>query len=256
MMYRALIIPFLFSILYGCAQKSEKLIGIIVELKYPIMDTVINNRWEVRDYGLNFTRMYFYNDLIMIQPSYTLNTIEMVNGVVINETPEVRVFKTFVYSNNFQKCIMYDSNSIKSARIVKKDSVQTAEWIFKDIPDEIFKGSHFQLISSQKSKKGNLTELYSIVNKTDTTTKGSCRLVFSNNEMESIPYHLSKSNDKRKKMRMTEFSVIINASDSSNGHLPINSMEISYKLSELKVANEQELKQMFEFAKMNMGIKN
>lgn len=252
MLNRILSVLFLLSY-YSCVQSQRGLRGVIIEMKFPRVDTVVDNKWTVSDYNLNFTRVYYYSDLVIIQPSYISNNVEMVNGAVVKETKEVQLYKTFVFSKELQTGILIDSNNVKTARFVSKDSVQKAEWVFKDIPSEIFKENYNFLILSQIEKDGKEIEFYSLVNKADSSITGTLKFVFSRNSLiEPLPYHLSQIIEQKKKMRMIEFVLTINEKKFNNGQPSVGKMEIPYKLLELKIGNRSELISIFEFAKIKM----
>jgi hypothetical protein len=237
----------------SCAQTQGSLRGVVIEMKFPKVDTVVDNKWAVSDYNLNFTRVYYYSDLVMIQPSYISNNVEMINGVVVKETKEVQLYKTFVFSKELQTGILIDSNNVKTARLVNKDSVQKVEWVFKDIPSEILKENYIFLTSSQNEKDGKEIEFYSLVNKADSSVTGTLKFVFSRNSLiEPLPYHLSQTIEQKKKMRKIEIVLTINERNFNNGQPSLGKMEIPYKLFELKIGNRSELISIFEFAKLKM----
>lgn len=224
----------------------------MVEKKIPVLDTLINDQWDVREYVPVYTKIFFYKNQTMIQSSFLFKTIEMVNGVESKRSPSVLKYYSFIFSANSLEGVLLDSSNLQTARTVKKDSLISKEWVFKDQIGEIFKTTNNRLVSSYADHNGDIIEEYSLVNKIDTSMKGICKLRFSTQKMSNIKFQLSPAIEKEKKMRMIEYRIINNARSLGVGQKSINRIEIPYLMSELNIKNESEIKKMFEFAKMKL----
>ncbi len=231
----------------GCGQSSSGVRGYIVESRFPVFDT-INGQWDVRKYDSLYTRVYFFKDLVMIQPSFIYTNVKTVNDVVVKRDPDELRYNSFIFSKPQLTGLFCDSNNLQTARLVNKDSFLANTWVFKDELKMLFENTTHTLISSELGPNDELVEEYSLIDKKDTTIKGSCKMRLTRLDKGVIYYQLSPFIENEKKMKLVEYSIVNNARSFGIGQLPMNKFEMPTRLNELKISNEAELIRMFRFA--------
>lgn len=240
---------FIFQIPFHCGKSQEPsaIKGYIVELKFPMFDT-LNNEWYVKEYNPQFTRLYYFKDKILVQRSSLSASIVAVDNVVIKQNPRRVIYDSFIFSKSIGVGMLCDSNNLKTAKLVNKDSVLKNVWVLKDDLKGIFQSSHHKLISSKTEPNGDLVEEYSLVEKRDTAMKGSCALRFTKRDKKASYFQLSPFIENDRQMKLVEYTTVVNARMYETQHMLMNRFELPTKLSELKIENEAELLAMFELA--------
>lgn len=234
------------------SQNTSSLKGFVVESKFPKIDTIINNQWDVREYTPQFIRIFYYNGLVMIQQSFVSSSIEIIDNVVVKRDSLKIKYYSFVFSKDSKIGVHYDSSNLQTYRIVNKDSVLKKVTAFNDNIKETFETTHYELISSKVESNGDLVEEYSLISKLDSTMTGSCLLRFSGKNTPPEFYQISPYIENKRKMRLIEFNVINNARSFGDGKPGINRFELPMRVKDLEISNTQEILKMFEYAKEQM----
>ena len=208
----------------------------------------------ISNFVLYYTKIYYYKSQVLLQLNYEYRKLDF-GGLneeekqkLADSTPyQIRYF-TLIYSSHTNKGWRCDSNNVQSGRIVNKDSLLANEWIGLQQKSDILKENYHTLISSAKSKEGDITEEYRFKNKKDTTMTGTVILVFSNKQFGATEFSLAKETEAQKKMKVIKMIVINDARYIPPTNTYIKRMEIPFELKEITITNEEELIKMFEFA--------
>lgn len=246
-----LAVPFVFlQLLNNCnSQNSLSIKGFIVDTKFPQIDTIINNRWDVREYTPTITRIYYYKEEVLIQQSYSSAPIEIIDDLVVKRDSTRINYYSFIFSENSLQGVYFDSNNLTTARLLNKDSVLKNISVLNDNLKETFETTHYKLTSKEVQTNGDLVEEYSLISKFDSTMTGSCLLRFSGKNSQSEFYQISPYIENKRKMRLIEFNVVNNARSFGDGKPGINRFELPLTVRDLQIDNEEEIKQMFNYAR-------
>lgn len=216
---------------------------------------VIDSNGAINHYLPYETRIYINGSQRLLQTTYYHADMYSLADL---EKPVYRpVYYSFVYTINQGKGILGDSNNVSSFRPVLVDSVLKKEWIY--IPDNFgyLINDVFSTLLYNKEEDHNSKEIkFSFVGKKDTSMKGEYTLFFSNNEsLKQFEYSFSSFFDSVYKMKLVGIVTEYLPRYFPKEKYLLGKVRIPYKMEEISIENDSEIRSLFKLQENFFGIK-
>lgn len=258
------ILSFLTLLCASCSSKTQyqssksRIIAGLLTSYYPnYIQNKAENRWEIKNYDSQTVKIFYYRDLTLYRIFYISETINRENGKVIGEPEKKYLFYNLLFSSQFESIYKFDSTDLQGGTLLKsKDSILASQPVLGFDADKMLKETNFSSISSENTSSG-ARDVYNVVNKRDTTMRGSVTFIFSRKELKNFPYSLGREWEKQKGMRLTEAIVTTYGRYVQPGNNYLSEAIIPKTLREITLTSEEEkeIKQIFHWATTSSLLK-
>ncbi len=225
--------------------------GVMFERTFPFLDfDTLKNKWIVLRYDPFYTKIFTYENLTIIQSNYYYQTLTHPTEAL--ETKEFSSkYYSFIFSEQTDMGVLYDSTNFQTARIVSRDSMLNKEWALKIDQERYFLDNEYKLISSDRNSEKEFIEKYYFKNKKDTTLTGNLQFIFSDLKLPESKYSLSRRLEEKRRMKLVKTISTSYARRIGTTTATIDEVEVIYEMKEVE-GDKAELLKLLNYAKLHL----
>lgn len=225
---------------------AQKIEGVRLESFFP--SSIILRNPSIND--SSYTEIYIYNDWTLIKSSYEYTIPHIIKKKEIIDTVYKYAYKTFIYSEKFNKGILIDSFKMPITSIVNKDSLLEKDWPQTQSLKLNFEAGNPKLLIKTIFDNGDITEKYRI-----DPANGEKGVVltliinYSRSKYNDVHYSFYPELEKVKGMKIIKYTYTVDPIYMPKKKMYSKKLVISNELKPIEKIDTEKIMSIIDYAK-------